>query len=129
MSAPSFANFIHRHPTLHRLMIPFAKWYCQIAGYRQLGLKADDLISEENEIVLQALKRLPPKEAYDRVFRLRRAIQCSVTHQLLPKDQWTKPEEDRLYLMPVIRQIEAEIKEREDLESMIVNKRKKNKKS
>lgn len=25
----------------------------------------------------QALKRLPPKEAYDRVFRIRRAVQVS----------------------------------------------------
>lgn len=92
-----------------------------------------------------ALKRLPPKEAYDRVFRLRRAFQvckkkkktlgwigreehghhaiwtapskyiptlppnknklltgtnlkCSLAHQLLPKDQQTKPEEVRDYI-------------------------------
>lgn len=40
-----------------------------------------------------ALKRLSPKESYDRVYRLRRSIQCSYQHKLLPKDQWTKPEE------------------------------------
>ena len=39
--------------------------------------RADDLIPEENETVLLALKRLPPKEAYDRVYRLRRAVQVS----------------------------------------------------
>ena len=75
--------------------------------------RADDLIPEESDTVLLALKRLPPKEAYDRVFRLRRAFQvckndiialikwlraadmskCSLAHQLLPKDQQTKPEE------------------------------------
>jgi hypothetical protein len=43
--------------------------------------------------VLKALKRLPPQDSYDRVYRIRRAFQCSVTHKLLPKDQWTKPEE------------------------------------
>jgi len=37
--------------------------------------RADDLIPEESETVLTALKRLPPKEAYDRVFRMRRAFQ------------------------------------------------------
>lgn len=37
--------------------------------------RADDLIPEESDVVLLALKRLPPKEAYDRVFRLRRAFQ------------------------------------------------------
>ena len=39
------------------------------------NFRADDLIPEESETVLLALKRLPPKEAYDRVFRLRRAFQ------------------------------------------------------
>jgi len=37
--------------------------------------RSDDLIPEENDVVQLALKRLPPKEAYDRVFRLRRAFQ------------------------------------------------------
>lgn len=59
----------------------------------RLEFRADDLIVEENEDVLKALKRLPPQESYDRVYRLRRAMQCSVTHKLLPKDQWTKAEE------------------------------------
>ena len=40
-----------------------------------------------------ALKRLSPKETYDRVFRIRRATQCSYQHKLLPKADWTKPEE------------------------------------
>jgi ubiquinol-cytochrome c reductase subunit 7 len=38
-------------------------------------VRADDLIPEESDVVQQAIKRLPPKEAYDRVFRLRRAFQ------------------------------------------------------
>jgi len=77
--------------------------------------RADDLIPEESETVLLALKRLPPKEAYDRVFRMRRAFQvrrtrntphrpphaantlsqCSISHQLLPKNEQTKPEDVR----------------------------------
>lgn len=57
--------------------------------------RADDLIVEENEDVLKALKRLPPQEAYDRVYRLRRAMQCSSTAKILPKSEWTKPEEVR----------------------------------
>lgn len=53
----------------------------------------DDLFEEETEAMQIALKRLSPKESYDRVYRLRRSIQCSYQHKLLPKDQWTKPEE------------------------------------
>ncbi|MCJ1454997.1 Cytochrome b-c1 complex subunit 7 [Mycoblastus sanguinarius] len=111
MSAPSLAGYIIKRPWLKRWMMPFANW-------------ADDLIPEESDTVLLALKRLPPKEAYDRVFRLRRAFQCSLAHQLLPKDQQTKPEEDYAYLSPIIKEIESESKERDDLEAMVVNKRK-----
>ena len=42
---------------------------------RQDYCRADDLIPEESETVQLALKRLSPKEAYDRVFRMRRAFQ------------------------------------------------------
>jgi hypothetical protein len=55
----------------------------------------DDLLEEENEAVQIALQRLSPKEAYERVYRIRRSVQCSTIHKLLPKDQWTKPEEVR----------------------------------
>lgn len=70
-------------------------------------------------------------------------LQCSLAHQLLPKDQQTKPEEvrdiayildqdiadrnqlkDSLYLTPIIKEIEAENQERDDLEAMVVKKRK-----
>ncbi|KAI4245062.1 MAG: hypothetical protein L6R40_002661 [Gallowayella cf. fulva] len=127
MSAPSMTKFINKRPWLKRWMVPLANWYADAAGYRKMGLRADDLIPEESDVVMLALKRLPPKEAYDRVFRLRRAFQCSLSHQLLPKDQQTKPHEDYLYLTPYIKEIEAETRERGDLEAMVVNKRKQNK--
>ncbi|CAL3971282.1 hypothetical protein PZA11_007811 [Diplocarpon coronariae] len=123
MSQPSFANFVVKRPWLNRLLKPMANWYCNAAGYRKLGLRADDLIPEESETVLLALKRLPQKEAYDRVFRLRRAFQASLAHQLLPASQHTKPEEDIRYLSPIIREIEAELQERADLESLSVGKK------
>lgn len=37
--------------------------------------RSDDLIPEESEIMQRAMKRLTPKESYDRVFRMRRAFQ------------------------------------------------------
>ncbi|KAL8941605.1 MAG: hypothetical protein Q9211_001754 [Gyalolechia sp. 1 TL-2023] len=114
MSAPSMTKFILKRPWLKRWMIPLSK--C-----------VDDLIPEESDTVMLALKRLPPKEAYDRVFRLRRAFQCSLSHQLLPKDQQTKPEEDYLYLTPIIKQIEQESRERNDLDSMVVSRKEKDK--
>ncbi|KAF1973126.1 hypothetical protein BU23DRAFT_554421 [Bimuria novae-zelandiae CBS 107.79] len=123
MSAPSLAPYIMKRPWLHKWVAPLAKWYGNAAGYRQLGLRADDILPEENDVVQLALKRLPPKEAYDRVFRIRRAFQCSVSHQLLPKEEWTKVEDDTPYLTNIIKEIQVEMAEREDLEAMVITKR------
>ena len=57
----------------------------------------DDLIPEENDTVQLALRRLPPKEAYDRVYRLRRAFQCSLEHQILPVEEQTTDEQVNNY--------------------------------
>ncbi|KAK5171374.1 Cytochrome b-c1 complex subunit 7 [Saxophila tyrrhenica] len=122
MSVPSMANFIVKRPWLSRWMVPLSKWYKDAAGYRKLGLRSDDLIPEENEIVQLAIKRLSPKEAYDRVYRMRRAFQCSLQHQLLPRQEWTSDEQDYQYLSPIIEEIEKERSEREDLESMVIKK-------
>ena len=50
--------------------------------------------------------------------------QCSLAHQLLPKDQQTKPEEDYAYLSPIIKEIESEGRERDDLDTMVVARKK-----
>jgi len=149
MSYPTLAPFVLKRPWLKNLLMPVANWYANAAGYRAMGLRfvrcqtlpapelhhseysqlltytcftyrADDLIIEEDENVQLALKRLPPREAYDRVYRIRRATQLSVQHKLLPKDQWTKPEEDVPYLVPLIKEIIAEQKEREALDTVEV---------
>ncbi|CAI7598608.1 hypothetical protein N7533_002572 [Penicillium manginii] len=122
MSAPSIANYIVKRPWLKRWMTPLANWYTDAAGYRKLGLKFDDLIPEESENVQKAIKRLPAKEAYDRVFRIRRAFQCSISHTLLPANEQIKPEEDVEYLSPIIREVEKEAKERADLETLTLRK-------
>lgn len=70
-----------------------------------------------------ALARLNEKERYDRIFRIRRAVQCSIAHKLLPKSEWTKPDEDTPYLLPIIKIIEAEEKEKEALDTMTVYKK------
>ncbi|KAL4934765.1 hypothetical protein BDV06DRAFT_229484 [Aspergillus oleicola] len=122
MSAPSLANFIVKRPALRRWIQPIANWYVDAAGYRKLGLRHDDLIPEESLTVQTALKRLPPKEAYDRIFRIRRAFQCSISHTLLPVEEQTKPSEDLEYLSPIIREIEKEQKERADLDNLSVKR-------
>ncbi|EEA27966.1 ubiquinol-cytochrome c reductase complex 14 kDa protein [Talaromyces pinophilus] len=123
MSVPSLTSYVVKRPYLKRWLQPIAEWYTNAAGYRRLGLRADDLIPEESELVQQAIKRLPPKEAYDRVFRLRRAFQCSISHTLLPAEEQTKPAEDVEYLSPIIRELQKEAQEREDLDNLIVKRK------
>ncbi|KAL2118561.1 hypothetical protein VTJ04DRAFT_8221 [Mycothermus thermophilus] len=121
--APCFTKFVLERPWLTKLVRPVANWYANAAGYRQMGLKADDLIPEDNEPVLQALARLPPKEQYDRVYRIRRATQLSLQQKILPKSEWTKPEEDVPYLSPILEQIAAEQKERHQLDTVGILKK------
>ncbi|KAK9356107.1 cytochrome b-c1 complex subunit 7 [Lipomyces doorenjongii] len=107
-------------PALAKLITPLQGFLIETNGYRKMGLRYDDLIAEENPIVQKAINRLPPKEYYDRVFRIRRAHQLSLMHQLLPKEEYLKPEEDVRYLTPYILEVEAEMKEREYFDTMAV---------
>ncbi|KAF7553427.1 hypothetical protein G7046_g7109 [Stylonectria norvegica] len=116
----SLAPFILRRPWLARLFKPAATWYVNAAGYRQMGLRFDDLLEEENDTAQKALKRLSPKESYERIYRIRRAVQCSYQHKLLPKDQWTTSSTDASYLRPIMEEVAAEKAEKDALDSMAV---------
>ncbi|KAK1836010.1 cytochrome b-c1 complex subunit 7 [Podospora conica] len=116
--ASQVAKQATRQPWYMATLQKMSSIYVNLAGYRKMGLKTDDLISEEDEQVLQALKRLPPQEQYDRVYRIRRATQLSLQHKILPKNEWIKDEEDLPYLSPILAQIKAEAKERAALDTM-----------
>ncbi|CEG73495.1 Putative Cytochrome b-c1 complex subunit 7 [Rhizopus microsporus] len=122
----SLKSFVQNSKLLSGLVKPLASAYANTAGYRQIGLKYDDLVSEESELVQEALRRFEiaePRAAYDRAYRIRVAQQCSLTHTLLPKEQWVKPEEDKRYLQPYINQVAAERAEREAFDNIKVTPR------
>lgn len=76
-----------------------------------LGLHRDDCLYE-TDAVKEAIRRLP-KEVYDeRNYRIIRAMHLSMTKTILPKDQWTKYEEDFKYLEPYLKEVENERSER-----------------
>ncbi|TPX61676.1 hypothetical protein PhCBS80983_g00893 [Powellomyces hirtus] len=89
-----------------------------LMGYRKKGLRYDDLIPDEGELVQAALKRLPPKEHYDRVFRHRRAINLGGQQIELDAAEWTKPSEDVAYLSPLITQVENEIETKQNFDAL-----------
>ncbi|CAL1704099.1 unnamed protein product [Somion occarium] len=119
----SLAPYIRSSRTLRRWIKPFADWYVGLAGYRKVGLRYDDLLVEERDDVQRALTRLTPREAYDRAYRFKRASQLSILHTNLPKDQWTKPEEDVRYLKPHIEDVEKEENERKVWDSVHVERK------
>ncbi|KAI8874123.1 14 kDa subunit of cytochrome bd ubiquinol oxidase [Ramicandelaber brevisporus] len=118
MSAPTLAPLIRKSPLLTKLAAPLAKFYFAASGYRKLGLLHDDLIIEENPVVQEAIRRLPEDVKDGRAWRHRVALQLSLEHHELPKEKWTKFEDDVRYLQPYIDEVAAEFKEREMFDAM-----------
>ncbi|XP_015341467.2 cytochrome b-c1 complex subunit 7 isoform X1 [Marmota marmota marmota] len=91
------------------------KWYYNAAGFNKLGLMRDDTIYEDED-VKEAIRRLPENLYNDRMFRIKRALDLTMRQQILPKEQWTKYEEDKFYLEPYLKEVIRERKEREEWE-------------
>lgn len=68
----------------------------------------------ETPDVEEALRRLPTKLLDERNFRQYRALHLSMSHRILPKEQWTKFEEDVRYLEPYLEEVQREREEREE---------------
>ncbi|ORY93764.1 cytochrome b-c1 complex subunit 7 [Syncephalastrum racemosum] len=116
-------SFVQSSKALSGLLKPVASIYANAAAYQKLGLRYDDLVAEESDVVQEAIRRLEiaePREAYDRAYRLRVAQQLSLSHQLLPKDQWVTREQDKRYLQPYIDEVAAEFAERDAFDNIKV---------
>uniref|UniRef100_A0A8C8SZS6 Cytochrome b-c1 complex subunit 7 n=1 Tax=Peromyscus maniculatus bairdii TaxID=230844 RepID=A0A8C8SZS6_PERMB len=73
----------------------------------------DDIIYE-TEDVKEAIRRLPENLYNDRMFQIKRALDLTMKHQILPKEQGTKYEEDKFYLEPYLKEVIRERKEKEE---------------
>ncbi|CAH2353687.1 cytochrome b-c1 complex subunit 7 [[Candida] railenensis] len=116
------ADFILSRPTLSKIITPIAKTFVSYAGYREMGLKFNDLLLEETPIMQKAISRLPADESYARNYRFITAHQLSLSHQLLPESKAVKPEEDTNYLVPYILEAEKEAFEKAELDSIVITK-------
>eukprot|EP01115_Flamella_aegyptia_P000609 TRINITY_DN108731_c0_g1_i1.p1 TRINITY_DN108731_c0_g1~~TRINITY_DN108731_c0_g1_i1.p1 ORF type:complete len:119 (+),score=20.34 TRINITY_DN108731_c0_g1_i1:64-420(+) len=87
--------------------------YHKNIGYNKYGLLFDDL-NVEDDVVTEAIRRLPLIEQERRWRRIKIASDLSIKNQYLPEDEWTTIEEDRLYLTPYIEQVIQENKDRVD---------------
>lgn len=70
-------------------------WYVFINSVP--GLRREDLYMEEDLEIAEAVRRLPEEERNLRQYRIKRAMDLTIKHAILPKDQWTKPEEVRFW--------------------------------
>ncbi|XP_018334111.1 cytochrome b-c1 complex subunit 7-like [Agrilus planipennis] len=91
------------------------KFAYNLSGFHKYGLMRDDVLFE-NDDVKEALRRIPQKVIDERNYRMLRAMQLSLQKEILPKEQWTKLEEDKLYLTPIVEQVIKERNEREEWE-------------
>lgn len=89
------------------------KWAYNLSGFNKYGLWRDDLLDEDDN-VKEALRRLPQRLIDDRNYRILRAVQLSIKKDILPKEQWTKLEEDKLYLTPLVNEIIKEKREQDE---------------
>ncbi|XP_045483245.1 cytochrome b-c1 complex subunit 7-like [Harmonia axyridis] len=90
------------------------KFVYNMSGFNKYGLLRDDLLDDSRADVGEALKRLDPKIIDERNYRLIRAAQLSLQKNILPKDQWAKYEDDKLYLTPLVKQVRKEWEEMEE---------------
>ncbi len=65
-------------------------------------------------VVKEAIRRLPEDDYNMRVFRIKRAFNLTIRHNVLPKEEWTKYEEDFRYLKPYMDEVERELKEKKE---------------
>uniref|UniRef100_A0A1I7YIG7 Cytochrome b-c1 complex subunit 7 n=1 Tax=Steinernema glaseri TaxID=37863 RepID=A0A1I7YIG7_9BILA len=84
-------------------------------GGREYGLQFHDQYFEPAPEVQEALRRLNLKEPWifdQRKIRLSHAHTLALHGERLPKEKWTKWEDETWYLKPYLDEIEAEKKER-----------------
>ncbi|XP_043238770.1 cytochrome b-c1 complex subunit 7-like [Amphibalanus amphitrite] len=87
------------------------RWAYSASGFNKLGLWHDDCLYEDDE-VKEAVRRLPERLQDDRTFRITRAMQLSLSHQILPREQWTTFDEDIRYLKPYLEEVRKENREK-----------------
>jgi len=89
------------------------KWQWHNAWFPQYGCLWYDLWPDYwDPIISEAFRRLPQELAQARHHRHVRAQMLDFNKEVLPKDQWTKYEDETWYLYPYIKQVEAEAYQR-----------------
>jgi len=89
-------------------------WFFKRMGYNKYGLYYNDLFDERMPEIKEAVRRLPQEVSDARIYRIIRAQQLTLTHTILPPEQWTTFEDDQKnrYLDPYLNEVNLEKKEK-----------------
>ncbi|KAF9585341.1 Cytochrome b-c1 complex subunit 7 [Lunasporangiospora selenospora] len=118
MSGITLVNQVKASKFWNGLLQPVANAFVEASGYRKLGMRYDDVLREETDIIREAINRLPPNETYERLYRMKVACQYSLSHTIATKETALKPEDDIRYLTPIIDQVAIEFAEKEDFNNL-----------
>jgi len=99
--------------TLPNWKLALSKWSFSISYFNQLGLLQNDTLLETPD-VKEAIRRLPKHLQDERQWRITRALYLSMRKEILPKEEWTKWEDDVKYLKPYLDEVRKEIREQEE---------------
>ena len=96
---------------------PLAKYYQGLvnAKLREMGLRYEDIIIEENPDVQKALQYIPKEELVARNRRITRAIDLSFKHESLPKEIQNLQEPSKFYLKDLMAEFKALREEKDAL--------------
>ncbi|KAK6619725.1 hypothetical protein RUM43_012485 [Polyplax serrata] len=86
----------------------------KISGYYKFGLLKDDFLWDYDEDVAEALRRAPEHIRMERIYRAIKAQHAEISHTLLPKEEWTKIDDNHSYLQPYLAEVRAEKREKEE---------------
>ncbi|XP_054156509.1 cytochrome b-c1 complex subunit 7-like [Oppia nitens] len=112
---------------------PFRKWYYNLQGYNKFGLYQNDFLClgvytfhpSDEPLYDEALRRLPPDEYDQYVYRNIRSQQLEITKAAVPLNERPTFEEDETkgrFLEPYIREILKEKKEKEQWQEFLMSK-------
>uniref|UniRef100_A0A023FEX8 Cytochrome b-c1 complex subunit 7 n=1 Tax=Amblyomma cajennense TaxID=34607 RepID=A0A023FEX8_AMBCJ len=91
----------------------WARYMFKASKYYKYGLLKNDMYRDD-PVTLEAVRRLPKKLQDERNYRMLRALQCQISHSILPESEWTKFEDDVPYLEPYIAEVEKEEAEKKE---------------
>uniref|UniRef100_A0A915IHP5 Cytochrome b-c1 complex subunit 7 n=1 Tax=Romanomermis culicivorax TaxID=13658 RepID=A0A915IHP5_ROMCU len=104
-------HFMKYYSHLSKMRQHILKFFWHNDRFREYGMLYHDTASDINPIVEEAMNRMPAHLIDARHERTMRACLLDLKNDVLPRDQWTKWEDETYYMTPYIREVQEEIRQ------------------